>query len=165
MKTKLRGIITITTMVIMMGCTKEQMALPKKQHIALSTEQLTCQQKRDRAIQQQTDSIMQKYGWKLSMEYYDYIVYRDSMRNIYNGQRERNELTEEQWNHVMAELDMSWWRYQKQVENERDMKIQQIIQRLMSEYNCPQVPVNVENGMVRVTRGSGEENGMWKTED
>jgi hypothetical protein len=65
----------------------------------------------------------------------------------------------------MAELDMSWWRYQKQVENERDMKIQQIIQRLMSEYNCPQVPVNVENGMVRVTRGSGEENGMWKTED
>jgi len=26
-----------------------------------------------------------------------------------------------------------------QVENERNLKIQQIIQKLMSEYNCPQV--------------------------
>ena len=138
MRTKLTLLVTTISM-MMMGCTKEQIQLPKKQRIALFVEPMTCQQKRDAEIKKQTDSIETMFKWKMSMEYYDYIVYRDSMRLVYDDMYRKHLIGENEWNHLHSELDKSWKTVQMEMENEMNQQMQQVIQRLMSEYNCPQV--------------------------
>jgi hypothetical protein len=141
------GLSTLTQ-----GCKKEQI-FPKSsiggiQALGLQQTPESCWQRQERIIKQTSDSIRISHEWRLSMDYYDYIVYRDSMRNIYNGQRERNELTEEQWNHLMAELDMSWWKYQEEARIKMREAIEDELRRLRDLgilYDCPPQPTNVQN--------------------
>jgi hypothetical protein len=132
---------------LLTSCQKEEIK-PISTVQSQSQSDETCNERRDRIIKQVTDSITIHYDWRLSMDYYNYIIYRDSMRNIYDSQLDSREISEAEWNSRLAKMDM-WWRdYQNKKTLEKFQAIEDELNRLWKLgilYDCPQIPIEVQN--------------------